>query len=56
MENNIILKWLEEMYPNTLPLDRVSEYDLGVLIGQRTLIENLKIKLKIEKTIEEIIK
>ena len=55
-ENSIILQWLEDMYPNTLPLDRVDEYSLGVLVGQRQLIENLKIKLKISKPIEEEIK
>ena len=55
-EHNLVLQWLEEMYPNKLPLDRVDTYELGVLIGQRSLIEQLKIKLKVEKPIEENIK
>ena len=56
MENLQIMQWLEEMYPNTLPLYQVTDYELGVLVGQRQLIENLKIKLQLEKPIEEEIK
>jgi hypothetical protein len=56
MESNLILQFLEEMYPDKLPFDRVDEYTLGVLIGQRQLIEQLKIKLKISKPIEEEIR
>ena len=49
----MILQWLEDMYPDKLPYDKVTEHELGVLIGQRQLIEQLKIKLKITKPIEE---
>jgi glutathione S-transferase len=56
MESNYILEWLEEMYPDRLPLKQVNDFELGVLIGQRQLIEQLKIKLKINKPIEETIK
>jgi glutathione S-transferase len=56
MESNYILEWLEEMYPDRLPLKQVNDFELGVLIGQRQLIEQLKIKLKINEPIEETIK
>jgi len=55
METNLI-EWLETRYPNTLPTELVTEYTLGVLIGQRELIEQLKVKLKIEKATEEEVK
>jgi hypothetical protein len=55
-ENSQILTWLEEMYPDRLPLDKVDEYTLGTLIGQRQLIEQLKVKLLLSKPIEEEIK
>ena len=48
--------WLEEMYPNKLPYTNIDTFDLGVLVGQQQLIEQLKIKLNIEKPIEEQIK
>jgi hypothetical protein len=56
METNLIIDWLDSMYPDRLPFNKVSEYELGVLVGQRNLIEQLKIKLKISKPIEEEIK
>ena len=55
-ENSQIVEWLEEMYPNKLPYSYVNEFELGILVGQRQLIEQLKIKLKITKPIEEEIK
>jgi len=56
MESSHILQWLEEMYPDKLPFNKVDEFTLGVLVGQRQLIEQLKIKLKIDKPIEEEVK
>ena len=50
MENNYLLKWLEENYPDKTPTTRLPEWELGVKAGQRMLIEQLKIKLKIEET------
>ena len=56
METNLILAWLEEMFPDRLPFNRVDDYELGVLVGQRQLIEQLKVKLKVTEKIEEEIK
>ena len=56
MDNNYILQFLEEAYPNRLPLKQVSDYELGVLIGQQMLIEQLKIKLKVSEKQEQEIK
>ena len=53
MESSTVVAWLEEMYPNKLPYKQVSEFELGVLVGQRQLIEQLKIKLKLNLLIEE---
>lgn len=50
MENNYILKWLEEKYPNRTPTTKMTEWELGIRAGERLLIEQLKIKLKIEET------
>ncbi len=47
MTNNLI-DWLEVMYPNTLPIIETSPYELGILIGQRIVIEQIKIKFKKE--------
>ena len=52
-DNSYIMKFLEEAYPNRLPLTKVSEYELGVLVGQQVLIEQLKIKLKISEDKEQ---
>lgn len=51
-----ILDFLEELYPDKLPVRQVSEYELGILVGQRQLIEVLKVKLKMinKEDIEEI--
>jgi hypothetical protein len=51
-----ILDFLEELYPNILPITNVSDFELGVLVGQRQLIEQLKIKLKLGEEPEETIK
>ena len=56
MENNLIIEWLEKMFPDRLPFNKVDDYELGVLIGQRQLIEQLKVKLKVAEKIEEEIK
>lgn len=52
VSNRYILDYLETSYPNVLPLDRVDEYELGILIGQQMLIANLKYKLKTEQVKE----
>ncbi len=48
MESNSIVDWLDIMYPDSLPLYQVTDYELGVLVGQRLLIEQLKVKYKKE--------
>lgn len=47
MDSNFIMKFLEEAFPNRLPLNRTSEFEMGILIGQQILINKLKEKLKI---------
>lgn len=37
-----LLKFLEETYPDTLPRSQISDFDLGVLIGQRDVVEHLR--------------
>lgn len=52
MKNNSsthIMKYLEEAFPNKLPLVEHSPFEMGVLIGQQELINKLKIKLDIIK-------
>ena len=51
-----MLDFLEELYPDVLPIRRVDDFELGVLVGQRQLIEVLKVKLKMnnQEDIEEI--
>ena len=48
MTSNLVA-WLEIRYPNQLPIKKISEYELGILIGQQIVIEDLKIKLKVEE-------
>ena len=48
--NKYILDFLETLYPDKLPRQYVSDYELGILLGQRQLIEQLKIKLKLQTT------
>ena len=55
-DSNYILNYLEEAYPNRLPLGKVSEYELGRLVGMQELIDNLKVKLKVIQQQEEEIK
>ena len=49
MENSNILTFLEDYCPDRAPTIKMSEWELGVLAGQRQLIEQLKIKLKVEE-------
>ena len=46
-----LIKWLEEKYPNKVPTYKMSEWELGVLAGERMLIEDIKIKLNVEEII-----
>jgi hypothetical protein len=54
--SRFILDFLEELYPNVLPIGRVDDFELGVLVGQRQLIEVLKVKLELnnQEDIEEV--
>ncbi len=52
MMTNYIMDWLDEKFPDRLPNKQVTEFELGVLIGNRQVIEDLKIKLKIEEEID----
>ena len=56
MSNDYIVQWLEEVAPNRTPTTQLSEWEYGVLAGYRLLIEQLKIKLKINEEAEEEIK
>ncbi len=48
MEATQILKWLDEVAPDRLPLVEVDRFELGMLVGQQVLINKLKTKLKVE--------
>lgn len=39
--DEILLKKLKEDYPNKLPKKEISNYELGYLIGQQSIIEKL---------------
>jgi len=54
MENNHILQWLEELCPDKAPIKRLSEWELARIVGQRELIEKLKIKLKVNEEVENV--
>ena len=56
MDSSNILQWLEEYCPDRAPSYYLDAYALGIIVGQREMIEHLKIKLKIDKPIEETIK
>ena len=56
METLKIVQWLDEAYPDKIPTSRIDFYELGILVGQRILIEQLKIKLKVDLLQEEEIK
>lgn len=53
MEILTLLKWLEELHPNRTPTTQLTEWEQGVETGYRLLIEQIKIKLKIEGVQEE---
>ena len=55
-DNMYILKFLDEAFPDRLPLDYVSDFELGVLVGQQQLISLLKQKLEIAEEKEQEIK
>jgi len=51
-----IVAWLDEVCPDRAPLTQLSEWEYGVLAGQRLIVEQLKIKLKIEEEQYDITK
>lgn len=55
MEAPQILKWLEDRFPNKLPLGKVDEFELGLLLGQQKVLETLRMKLNVlqEKEIKD---
>ena len=55
-DNVYILKFLNDSFPDKLPLDYINDYELGILVGQQQLINILKNKLKISDNKEEEIK
>ena len=55
-DNVYILKFLNDSFPDKLPLDYINDYELGILIGQQQLINILKNKLKISDNKEEEIR
>ncbi len=54
MENNYLLKWLEEAYPDKTPTTKLGDWELGILAGERMLIEQIKIKLNIHKENDDV--
>jgi len=53
-DSRFIIDFLEQQFPDRLPLNKVSEFELGELIGQRRLINILKEKLKTKDDEKEI--
>ena len=53
MEILTLLKWLEELHPNRTSIVPLSEWEQGIEAGYRLLIEQIRIKLKIEGVQEE---
>lgn len=51
-----VLQWLNTLYPDNLPTKELTPYQLGVLVGQREVIEQLKVKFKIEEIVNDISK
>ena len=51
-----IIKWLDELYPDKLPTKNVDQFTLGRLIGQREVIEQIKMKVAFEGDKPEEIK
>ena len=49
MEAYQIVKFLEEAFPNRLPLVEVEQFELGTLVGEQKVIEKLKQKLQLLK-------
>lgn len=56
IDNRYIMKFLEDSFPNRLPLDYINDYELGILVGQQQLINLLKQKLELAEEKEEEIK
>lgn len=40
------IQWLEAAAPDRLPLTKLTDFELGVLVGERLLVERIKIKLE----------
>ena len=53
METVQLMKMLDEVYPDRIPLYELEPFDYGVLVGQRLLIEKLKERLKIEEIVTD---
>lgn len=47
METDAFIKWLDILVPDKAPLTKMSEWELGLLAGQRILIEQIKNKYKV---------
>ena len=56
IDNGYIMKFLEDSFPNRLPLDYINDYELGILVGQQQLINLLRQKLELAENKEEEIK
>lgn len=40
--SDALLDWLDEVYPDRLPGEEVSPFDLGVLVGRQQVIKRLR--------------
>lgn len=56
MDNMYILDKVEKAFPDKLPLGKVSEYELGTLIGQQDVVRFIKRLLRAEQEKEQEIK
>ena len=52
MENLQILQLLETWCPDKAPTFEMSPFEQGIIVGQRRMIEYLKLELKVEEPSE----
>ena len=48
-----LIECLERDFPNKLPRQKISEYELGVLVGRMDVIDKLKVEKDYNEKIEE---
>ena len=55
MKNEILLRWLDEIVENKLPVTELTPFEYGVLAGQTMLVDKIKVILTQDIIEEEIV-